>query len=287
MADTLPAGLALAVAAAVAFEGAYLLQALEARTVAPVARAYGILAPLVRRRRWLAGIALAAAGAALQVGALRLAPLTVVQPALALGVVALVVVGGRVFAEPVGPGDVIAAGVLAAGVASLAVAGDDIEARPVDAAAAAVALGGLGLVLMVSLLLRRAPPLLLVLGAGAGDALAALCAERFADAWNAVSLAWFALGALALAASLSVEMTALGRWPATRVGPFVLVGQTVVPVLLAPFVAGEHWGADGTLVVAGLGLIVAGGGWLARSGGLLESREALHDDVGGPRQREP
>ena len=283
MADTLPAGLALAVAAAVAFEGAYLLQALEARTAAPVARAYGILAPLVKRRRWLAGIALAAGGAALQVGALRLAPLTVVQPALALGVVALVVVGGRVFGEPVGAADVVAAIVLAAGVALIAVAGGDVDSEPVATAAAAVALGGLGLLLLVALVVRRAPPLLLVLGAGAGDALAALCAERFADAWSLVSLAWFVVGATALAASLSVEMTALGGWPATRVGPLVLIGQTVVPVLLAPVVAGEHWGSDGLPVA-----LVAAGVWrLAASGGLLERREVLPDHVGGLRQRVP
>ena len=165
---------------------------------------------------------------------------------------ALVFVGGRVFDEPVGFGDLVAAVVLAAGVALLAIAGDGVDPRPVATAAAAVALGGLGLLLLVPLVLRGAPPLLLVVGAGAGDALAALCAERFADAWSAVSLAWFVVGAAALAASLSVEMTALGRWPATRVGPFVLIGQTVVPVLLAPVVAGEHWGADGALVASGL-----------------------------------
>ena len=82
-------------------------------------------------------------------------------------------------------------------------------------------------------------------------------------------------------------MTALGRWPATRVGPFVLIGQTVIPVLLAPIVAGEHWGAAVELVALGLSMIAAGGWRLAASGGLLERRKAIPDHVGGARQSDP
>jgi hypothetical protein len=142
-------------------------------------------------------------------------------------------------------------------------------------------------VLAVAFLIRSAPPVLLVAGAGAGDALAALAAERLAAAWDVVALAWLLLAAAAVAGSLSVEMTAVRRWPATRVGPFVLLCQTVVPVLLAPVVAGEDWSADAGLVAGGLALVAAGGWWLARSGGLLENGEALDDDVGRPRQRGP
>ncbi len=287
MDDTLPAGLALAVAAALLFETAYLLQALEARTVATSVRATGVLRRLVVRRRWLLGIALAAGAAALQVAALRLAPLIVVQPALAFGVVALVMVGGRFLGEPASRGDLMAAVVVAVGVTFMALAGRGVQPEPVATVPAAIALASLAALLATSFLLRTAPTLLLVLGAGAGDALAALAAERFAHAWSLIGVVWVVVGVAALVGSLGVEMTAIGRWPATRVGPFVLVCQTVVPVLLAPIVAGEDWRSDAGLVAAGLVLVAAGGWRLARSGGLLEHREAIDDDVRSPRQPEP
>ncbi len=287
----LPAGMAVAAAAAIAFEAAYLVQALEARRLAPDISAATVLPRLLRRRRWLAGLALAAAGAVLQVLALRLAPLTAVQPTLALGVVALVVVGGRAFGEPVGAADIGAAVLLAAGVALVGVAGAGVEATPVAGVGAAVALGALGAVLVVALLRPQAPPLLLVVGAGAGDALAALCAKRLADAFDlaavVVAVGWLAAAAAAAAGALAVEMAAVRRWPVTRVGPFVLVCQTVVPVLLAPVVAGEDWGPRAPAVAAGLVLVAAGGWRLAASAGPLERGEAGEEDIGRLGQRKP
>jgi len=54
------------------------------------------------------------------------------------------------------------------------------------------------------------------------------------------------------------ELTALQSYPATRVGPVVLVMQIVIPVLLAPLVGGERWGAGGPVLAAAL-VVVAGG----------------------------
>lgn len=287
----LAAGMAVAAVAAVCFEGSYLLQAFEARKLAPEVPASGVLPLLLRRRLWLAGLGLAAVGAVLQVLALHFAPLTAVQPTLALGIVALVAVGGRVFGEPVGAADLAAAAVLAAGVALLGVAGAGVEVQPVSSTGAAIALGGLGAILLFALIRPGAPPLLLVAGAGAGDALVALAAKRLADALDAAALlvaaGWLAAAAVAVGAALSVEMAAVRRWPATRVGPFVLVCQTVVPVLLAPVVAGENWGARAPAVAAGLALVAAGGWRLAASAGLLERGKAPEEHVGGGGQREP
>ena len=281
-----PAGVAVAVVAAAAFETGYVLQALDARQGAAVRPAAGLVA-LVQRRRWLAGMALAAAGAVLQVLALRLAPLTAVQPALALGVVGLVGVGGRVLGEPVSRADLAAAAVLAAGVAVIAVAAADVQSSPPSGRGTAVALALLLVPVAAGLALGAAPAWLLVAGATGADAVAALAAKRLADAWDLESLAWLALAAVAVAASLACEMAALRSWPATRVGPFVLVGQTAIPVLLAPIVAGEHWGARAPLVLAGL-VVVAAACWrLARSAGLLDLGEAVEEDVGGPRQPVP
>ena len=44
----------------------------------------------------------------------------------------------------------------------------------------------------------------------------------------------------------------------SRVGPVVLVMQIVIPVLLAPLVGGERWGAGGPVLALAL-VVVAGG----------------------------
>jgi hypothetical protein len=101
------AGIALGAAAACCFDGAVALQALQARAEP------GLLG-LLRRPRWLAATALAIAGWPLQIAALALAPLTVVQPALALGLVLLLALGVRLLGEPARPRDFAAAAAIAA-----------------------------------------------------------------------------------------------------------------------------------------------------------------------------
>ena len=88
-------GIMLAAAAAACYDGAVALQALEARALGSGYRGAGLLSGLVRRRRWLAATGLAVAGFTLHVAALAVAPLTVVQPALALGLVLLLFLGAR------------------------------------------------------------------------------------------------------------------------------------------------------------------------------------------------
>src|SRR4051812_9796162 len=89
-------GLIAAVAAATCFETGYALQAPEARQVP---RAGALLRRLVARRRWVAGTLLALAGAALQVLALSLAPVVVVQAVLALGLGGLLILARAVLHE--------------------------------------------------------------------------------------------------------------------------------------------------------------------------------------------
>ena len=89
------AGLAAAAVAAACYETGYAFQALEARGVGPRhALRASLLGQLVRNRRWLGATALSLLGWPLQVLALALAPLALVQPALALGLLLLLVLGG-------------------------------------------------------------------------------------------------------------------------------------------------------------------------------------------------
>ena len=102
--------------------------------------------------------------------------------------------------------------------------------------------------------------MLLVIGAGAADALAAFVAKLIVDELSHGR--WLDAVGLGLAAGLAVglgllgELTALQSYPATRVGPVVLVMQIVIPVLLAPLVGGERWGAGGPVLA--LALVVLG-----------------------------
>src|SRR4051812_49978046 len=112
-------GIALAAGAAACFDGAVALQAVEARAVGERTVGAGLLRSLIARPRWLAATALGVAGWPLQVAALSLAPLTVVQPALALGLVLLLALGHRILGEPVRPRDLVAVGAITGGVALL------------------------------------------------------------------------------------------------------------------------------------------------------------------------
>jgi len=121
--SNLPVGIAIAVASAACYETSYVLQALEARSVSSsLALRPALLGTLARRRRWLAGIGLAIAGFTLQIAALTFAPLTVVQPVLALGLVLLLYLGSRMLREAVGRREVLAVAAMVAGVAGIALA---------------------------------------------------------------------------------------------------------------------------------------------------------------------
>src|SRR5437016_6950555 len=146
---TLLWGLLLALCAAACFDGAIALQAAEARKVRSDEGLHPrLFARLARRPRWLAAIALDGLGWPFQLGALALVPLTVVQPALALGLILLLAMGDRVLGERPGPRDLSGALLLAGGVALLAAiapAHSDAHASTGALVAVSVGLGLVGL----------------------------------------------------------------------------------------------------------------------------------------------
>src|SRR5436305_3511076 len=110
-------GLVAAVLAAACYESGYVLQALEARE-APREDSLrpALLVRLAARRRWLAGMALSVVGAGLQIFALAHAPVTLVQPVLALGLVALLVLAQTVLGERIAAIEIAGAAAVIAGV---------------------------------------------------------------------------------------------------------------------------------------------------------------------------
>lgn len=260
------AGLACGAAAAVCFELGYVVQAGDARAAGPADAP--LLLRLARRRSWLGGSALVVCGLALQLLALALAPLSVVQPALVLGLGLLVVLAERRLGERVERRDRLAVVGAAAGVLLVALggeaAGSDGGGHPVAVLAAAA---GVVLVVLAAAHATRRPRLL-VLAAGLGEAWAVIAAKvavtDLADGALAAAAGWGAAAAVAALLALNAEMSSLQRLPATVVGPLVLVTQTAIPVLLAPAAVGERWTSPPALL-AGLALVVAAAAVLGRA----------------------
>ncbi|HEX4719502.1 MAG TPA: hypothetical protein VH300_13295 [Thermoleophilaceae bacterium] len=243
-------GVASAAAAAACFDGGLAVQALDARQVP---QEHGLrpalLMRLVRRPRWLAATGLAFLGWPFHLLALALAPLSLVQPTLALGLVLLLYLGNRLLGERVGRTERFAvAGVIGA-VAVLAWAAPPETSHHANATRIAIGLVPLGLLALAPVVLPRLglrPPAgLLPFASGAAYAFTGITSKLLVDdlrngALEGVLL-WAALTGLLGLTGLLVEMSALQLRPATHVGPSIFVVQVTVPVLLAPLVSGESW----------------------------------------------
>jgi drug/metabolite transporter (DMT)-like permease len=257
------AGVVLAAGAAVCFDGAVAWQAHEARQEEPM-RAGHLLARLVRRRRWLVATAIAALGWPLQLAALSLAPLTLVQPTLALGLVALLVASAVVLHEPVGRLEIAAAAIVIGGVVVLTLAAPDHE----DSHSGIVAL--LAVIVPLAALalgpwLRHRRGHAAALGAAAGFVATGLTTKLVSDGFSTGDIAaivcWGALTAVLAVAGSADDMAAMQDLPASRVAPAILVAEIVGPVLLAPVLFGESWSqtpGGGVWIIVGLAAVLCG-----------------------------
>jgi drug/metabolite transporter (DMT)-like permease len=284
-------GIAAAVLAAACYEGGYVLQVLEARDApAEDALRASLLVRLATRRRWLLGTALSLAGAALQIAALALAPVTLVQPLLALGLVALLVLARVRLGERVGALEVAGVGAVIAGLAAVAVDSPDRTSHVTSVLALVLLAVPLALLILVPYALRgRAPVALAVVAAAGGDALAAVALKLTANALAVDRLGLAVAGVVAAAVAgglaLVAEMSALRVVAATRVAPVVLSAQVIVPAVAAMAAFGEP-----TRVGVVLGVVAAGAGasLLGASGAVAGWRvaepEAIADHPRGDRQ---
>jgi drug/metabolite transporter (DMT)-like permease len=257
-------GLAAACAASFCFDAAVALQALEARAVPSDSSVHpSLLGQLVRRPRWLAATGLAALGFPFQVLALALVPVSVVQAALAMGLVLLLFLGVRMLHEPAGRREVLSTLAIVAGVTGVSIAAPEQTHSHAGALELALVLGPLAVLAAAPVLMRASPPSLMVLGAGFAYAWTSLGGKVLADelaasAWL-VALLWLAMIGLMAGLGLLDEMAALQRRAAVAVASTVFVVQVVVPVAVAPLVAGESWapnfGLGALLAVSLVGLI--------------------------------
>lgn len=278
--------MAAATAASGLYNSGVALQALDAREVSTDhGLKPSLLGRLARRPRWLLGTALGVLGWPLQTAALIAAPLTLVQPALASGVIILLIIGSRMLGHHLSRWDLLATLAIVLGVAGIAVAGPHAPNHVPSRALLSAGLLVVGLVALLPYLLRRNTRLsnLAALGAGAGYAWSGISTDLVARALShhhwLVCLGWAIATGLASGLALVSEMTALQTRPSTRVVPVVFSVQVLVPVALAPLLLGESWGSGGRTVLLVVSLAVLVGAALRLSSspvvaGVIEAGES-------------
>ncbi len=269
-------GIVAAVGASMLYNTSLALQALEARGV-PHEHSLrpSLIGRLVRNRRWLGATALGLLGWPLEVAALLLAPLTVVQPCLASGLILLLWLGATRLGEAPGRREAVAVAAIVIGLAGVAWAAParSTEYAGVGAIVAALALVAVPIAAPYALRGRAgAIGLLPVISAGCGYAWTGIASKLLTDELAAgallLAVVWLATAAVSEGLALLSEMSALQRRPATRVAPMMFAVQVLVPVALAPLIFGESWAATplgGAALVAFMAIAVAGTTLLAGS----------------------
>jgi hypothetical protein len=278
-------GIAAAVGASVLYNTSIALQALEARDVPHEhSLRVSLIGKLIRNPKWLGATALGLLGWPLEIVALLLAPLTVVQPCLVSGLVVLLWLGATKLGETPGRREFIAVGAIVAGVAGVAWAAPDRTTDHAGTVAVAIALGLVAIPIVAPYLLRRRAAtlsFLAVLSAGFGYAWTAVASKLLTDELAAgtllIAAVWLATALASEGLALLSEMSALQRRPATNVAPVMFAVQVLVPVILAPLIFEERWSTtplDGAILVAFMAVALAGTMLLASSkvvGAVLET----------------
>ena len=273
-------GIAAAVGASTLYSLGIALQAMDAKQAPSHEQLrLALIWGLIRRGRWLLGTALSILGWPLQVLALLLAPLVVVQPALAAGLVLLMFLGERMLGEPAGRYEYTAVAAIVVGVIGAALTAPPRSTAHGDELAITLVLVALGLASLIPYILNalgRNVAEATMIGAGLafgwGGVATKLASDDLAGGHYLAAAAWGLSTAAASGVGVLSEMSALQSRPAIQVAPVVFVTQTVIPVVLAPLLLGESFAGTplgGVPLVLSLVLLVAGAAALARSPLLL------------------
>lgn len=286
---SLALGILAALVAAVLYSVGVALQSVEARQ-APDEESLraSLIKHLATRPRWRVGTSCVVGGWATQAAALGLVPITIVQPALAVSVVALLFIAVRFFGETVRVREVVAALAIVVGVGGLVVGSPGQSHIHAALLPLALGMGVLGAVALAPYVLRghHGFGALVAFSAGLAYAWTGFSTKFLVDgissgAWVAAAL-WLGATAAAGGVGLLSEMTALQSRSPISVFPVVLVVQIVVAMLLAPLLAGASW-SPGPLLIAGLAvsLAVLAAGTRALAGSRAVGRAMATEEVEG------
>jgi len=273
-------GIAAAVGASTLYSLGIALQALDAKESSHDEHLHpSLVMSLVRRSRWLAGTGMSILGFPLQLVALLLAPLVVVQPALAAGLLVLLFFGERMLGERAGRYEHVAMLAIAIGGLGIGLAAPARTTHEAGRLTITLVLVGLALASMLPYLLHaiaRSPAVITMLGAGLGFGWSGVATKLASnDLFHGrigLAAAWALSTAAASGVGVLSEMSALQSRPAIQVAPVVFVTQTVIPVVLAPLLFGESFAATplgGVPLAISLALLMTGAALLARSPLLL------------------
>lgn len=290
-------GIVAAVGASIFYSLGIALQAMDAKE-APredhlrLALVWG----LIKRGRWMFGTGLSILGWPLQVVALLLAPLVVVQPALAAGLLVLVFLGQRMLGEHAGRREHVAMAAIVIGVIGAGLcAPPRTTSHTGERSTIAIVLLALALASLLPYVLRafrRSPAAVTIVCAGLAFGWSGIATKLASDdlshGYLAVAVAWGLATAAASAVGVLSESSSLQARPAIQVAPVVFVTQTIVPVAFAPVLFGERFSdtpLSGVPLGLSLALLVAGAGVLVRSplllalmGGQPSQHESEHEE---------
>src|ERR1700760_4156415 len=222
-------GIICAIGASALYNTSIALQALEAREVGGEhALRASLIGRLVRNPRWLLATLIGLLGWPLEIAALLMAPLTVVQPCLASGLVLLLVLGVTRLGEKPGRREYGAVAFIVLGVAGIAWAAPARTTSDAGAVPIAIALGLVTIPVVAPYAMRgraAAAGTLAIVAAGFGYAWTAIASKLLTDELSAGSLLvaaiWLATAAASEGVALLSEMSALGRRPPPPLPPRV------------------------------------------------------------------
>ncbi|MBS1677811.1 MAG: hypothetical protein JST08_10545 [Actinobacteria bacterium] len=281
-------GIICAIGASALYNTSIALQALEARQVGHEhALRVSLIGRLIRNPRWLVATLIGLLGWPLEIVALLLAPLTVVQPCLASGLVLLLWLGVTRLGERPGRREYGAVAAIVVGVGGIAWAAPERTTSNAGAVPIAIAVVLVTIPILAPYAMRGRPAAagtLAIVAAGFGYAWTAIASKLLTDQLSAgsllVAVAWLATAAASEGLALLSEMSALGRRPATQVAPVMFAVQVTVPVILAPLIFEESWSGTpggGVALCVALLLVLVGVVALAGSkavGAVIESAHA-------------
>jgi drug/metabolite transporter (DMT)-like permease len=282
-------GIICAIGASALYNTSIALQALEAREVGHEhALRASLIGRLIKNPRWLVATLIGLLGWPLEIAALLMAPLTVVQPCLASGLVLLLFLGVTKLGERPGRREYGSVAAIVAGVGGIAWAAPERTTSNAGTVPIAIALALVAIPIAAPYAMRGragAAGTVAVVAAGFGYAWTAIASKLLTDELSAgsvlVAVVWLATAAASEGIALLSEMSALGRMPATRVAPVMFAVQVVVPVILAPLIFEESWSGTpggGVALVVAILLVLVGVVSLAGSKAVGAVIESAHSE---------
>ena len=182
-------GIICAIGASALYNTSIALQALEARDVGHEhALRASLIGRLIRNPRWLVATLIGLLGWPLEIAALLMAPLTVVQPCLASGLVLLLFLGVTRLGETPGAREYGAVAAIVLGVAGIAWAAPDRTTSDAGAVPIAIALALITIPVLAPYVVRGRPGAagtLAIVGAGFGYAWTAIASKLLTDELSA------------------------------------------------------------------------------------------------------